>query len=129
MESIQTKTILLVEDDQISGRMYQNTFLVHGIECTLVATGEEAFEKLKNFLPDLILLDVKLENSIDGFTILEMIKKDSKLQKIPVWLLTNIWETGNREKGVSLGAEDFIGKTNILPLDLVKKVKKRLGLV
>lgn len=126
MQGTKTKKILLVEDDQISGRMYQNTFLVSGIECMWITNGEEALQKLNFFSPDLILLDVKLENSIDGFTVLERIKKDKKFQKIPVWLLTNIWETKNKEKGIAIGAEEFIGKTTILPLDLVKKIKQRL---
>lgn len=120
------KKVLLIEDDAVTGRMYQAVLTAGGIDCTWVKTGEEGLQKVKEISPDIILLDVRLENSIDGFTVLQMLKKDSSF-KIPVWLLTNIWETGNREKGLSLGAEEFLEKTKILPKDLFEKVKKRLG--
>ncbi|HLD81866.1 MAG TPA: response regulator [Patescibacteria group bacterium] len=129
MEQERTNKILLIEDDIINGEMYQITFAQGGLECVWKTTGEDGLKELKTSIPALILLDVKLDNGMDGFDVLSILKKDKKLRSIPVWLLTNIWETGNKNKSATLGAEKFVLKTDLLPMDLLKKVKERLAMV
>lgn len=127
MTATKTKKILLVEDDQINGSMYDTTIKASGMESSWVIDGEKAMAVLKKTVPDIILLDIRLENSMDGFEVLKRVKADKRLKDVPVWLLTNVWERGNHKRGTEMGAEEFIVKSNMLPMDLIKKVKARLG--
>jgi len=63
---------------------------------------------------------------MDGFEILKELKKDSKLEKIPVVLLTNLGQKNEIEKGLSLGAEEYIIKAHFTPTAVVAKVKEVL---
>jgi len=63
---------------------------------------------------------------MDGFEILKELKKDSKLEKIPVVLLTNLGQKNEIEKGMSLGAEEYIIKAHFTPTAVVVKVKEVL---
>ena len=77
--------------------------------------------------PDIILLDV-LMPKMDGFTVLENLKKDKNLAQIPVILLTNLGQKDDVEKGLELGAVDYLIKAHFKPSETVDKVKDILQL-
>ena len=85
----------------------------------------EAFEKLKEAKPDLILLDLILPG-MHGFQILQQLKKDSKTKPIPVIILTNLGQRDEVEQGINLGAEDFLIKAHHTIEEIIDKVREVL---
>jgi len=65
---------------------------------------------------------------MDGFTVLENLKKDKNLAQIPVILLTNLGQKDDVEKGLELGAVDYLIKAHFKPSETVDKVKDVLQL-
>ena len=74
----------------------------------MVKSGEEALRYLENMIPDLILLDIHLR-TMDGYEVMEYMKKNPKTAEIPVILLTADTQE-NEERSIALGAVDFIRK-------------------
>jgi len=119
------KKILIIEDDSFLSEMYSTKLIQEGFETEVAVDGKQGLEKIKNIKPDLVLLDIVLPK-MDGFEILENIKKDSKLKDIPVVLLTNLGQKNEIEKGLSLGADEYIIKAHFTPTAVVVKVKEIL---
>ncbi len=117
--------ILLIEDDTDQIFLYQSKFEIEGFEFFSVRTGAEGLEMAKNKKPDLILLDLVLiaESGVD---VLADLKKDPSTESIPVIILTNLVKEDIIEKTKKLGAADFIVKTNMMPSEVVKRVRKIL---
>lgn len=118
-------TILLIEDDRVLADMYRLKFAVSGFSLRLAFGGYEGLDAAKKAKPDLILLDLKMDD-LDGFQVLARLKADPSTQAIPVLLLTNMGEKDNAEKGLALGAEAYILKSKTLPQDIVDRVTARL---
>jgi DNA-binding response OmpR family regulator len=120
------KKILIIEDDPFLSEMYAAKFSQSGFQTEVVADGKKGIEKIRTDKPDLILLDIVLPK-MDGFEILKKIKEDSVLKKIPVVLLTNLGQKNEVEKGLSLGADEYIIKAHFTPTAVVAKVKEILS--
>ncbi len=119
------KKILIIEDDPFLNEMYATKFSQSGFQVEIAADGQQGLKKIKTFKPDLILLDTVLPK-MDGFEILKTVKEDAKLNKIPVVLLTNLGQKEEVEKGLALGADEYIIKAHFTPTAVVAKVKEIL---
>ncbi len=120
------KKILFVEDDPDQILMYQAKFEMEGL---LMMVSENEKETLKLALaeePDLILLDLLLRKE-NGLNILESLKKNERLAKIPVIIFTNYDKKELREKSLALGAVDFIIKAKVTPKEIVERVRQITG--
>jgi DNA-binding response OmpR family regulator len=106
--------------------MYAAKFSQEDFQAEIATDGQEGLEKIKNQKPDLILLDIVLPK-MDGFEVLRKVKGDSNLKKIPVVLLTNLGQKNEVEKGLSLGADEYIIKAHFTPTAVVAKVKEILN--
>jgi len=116
-------SILLVEDDSFISGMYQTKLNSLRYKVTLKEDGEQAFAHLQQDpLPDLILLDIVLPKK-DGFEILTDLRKDNRTKNIPVILLTNLGQKPDIERGIQLGADDYIIKAHFTPSEVVEKIK------
>jgi len=118
--------VLIVEDEESLSQMYSLKFTKEGFQVETALDGESALNKVVEFKPDFILLDVILPK-IDGFAVLEQVRKDSKSRDIPVVMLTNLGQTEDHEKGEKLGADDYLVKANCTPMDVVNKVNDILA--
>ena len=109
-------TILIV-DDSPGGREVQSTMLVNEPYRLVEATGGvDALRKAREFLPDLILLDVMMSD-MDGFEVCRRIRADSLLAEMPVIMITALDDQGSRLQGILAGADDFVTKPyNIMEL-------------
>lgn len=116
-------SILLVEDDSFISSMYQTKLAGMGYQVELQEDGETAAQRLsRDPLPDLVLLDIVLPKK-DGFEILEALRADARTKKLPVILLTNLGQKPDVERGISLGADDYIIKAHYTPSEVVEKIK------
>ncbi|PIZ94868.1 MAG: response regulator [Candidatus Magasanikbacteria bacterium CG_4_10_14_0_2_um_filter_37_12] len=124
---VKDTNILLVEDDTFLGNIYKTKFEMEGFKVTHVENGQDGFDTAKKKKPDLILLDILLPK-MDGFVVLTKLKADSLTKEIPVILLTNLGQKDDVEKGLEMGAADYLIKAHFKPSETVAKVKKVLGI-
>lgn len=120
------KKILIIEDDPFLSEMYAAKLSQENFQAELAVDGKEGLKKIQSCKPDLILLDIVLPK-MDGFEILKKLKQDPKLKKIPVVLLTNLGQKNEVEKGLALGADEYIIKAHFTPTAVVAKVKEILA--
>ena len=119
--------ILLVEDDPLMVRMYQRKLLKDQFEVDTAVDGEEGLVKIKSFKPDLVLLDIMMPK-LNGLQVLERMKADPDLAKIPVMILTNLGGSQQDiERGLGLGAVAYMVKSAYRPSEVIAKVKEVLA--
>ena len=120
-----TTTIFMAEDDLLMGRMYERAFKMSGYTLEMATDGEEAVSKLEKMekVPAVVLLDVMMPKK-NGFDVLQEIKKNDKLKKVPVIMLTNLAGEADAEKALSLGAVLYLVKSQYDPKQIVDKVKE-----
>ena len=114
--------VLIVDDDQFISDMYVLKFKEAGFDASSAAEGTAAVEFVKKESPDMVLLDIVLPN-MDGFDILKALSKERLLLKTTVVLLSNLGEKKDIEKGLALGALDYIVKAHFTPSEVVAKVE------
>lgn len=102
------KHILLV-DDVSTNLKCEGMILKNKYKVTMVKSGREALDCLKTVIPDLILLDIRMQE-MDGYEVMEHMKENPEMANIPVILLTADAEENSEERGIALGAVDFIRK-------------------
>ena len=122
-----TISVLVVEDDTFLADLYKTKFELEGFKVFSAYDGEKGLELAKKQRPDIILLDLMLPK-MNGFEVLEGIKADPALGKIPVLLLTNLSQKADVDRGLSLGANDFLIKAHFMPSEVVTKIKTILGI-
>lgn len=126
MPKKQVVNILIVEDDVFLADLYKTKFTMEGFKVSVAYDGEKGLEMALKNLPDIILLDLVLPK-LSGFDILKEIKASSKAKNIPVILLTNLSQKSDVEKGLKLGADDYLIKAHFMPSEVVDKIKKLIG--
>jgi len=101
---------IMVVDDDIEMLKQVAILLENKYTVSLMKSAEQAMESLgKGELPDLILLDVYMPGT-DGFSMIQMLKANERLSRIPVIFLTGMIETADEIKGLTLGGSDYIRK-------------------
>lgn len=115
--------ILFIEDDKFLAEILTKKLTDEKFEVTIALDAEEGLKKLKKEKPDLILLDLILPG-MHGFEFLAKIKKNPQTQTIPVIILSNLGQKEEIEKGLSLGANDFLIKAHQTPKEIVEKVRQ-----
>ncbi|MEK7090484.1 MAG: response regulator, partial [Patescibacteria group bacterium] len=88
--------------------------------------GEGAIRLINDERPNLVLLDLILPG-IDGFEVLRQKKENQELTSIPVIILSNLGQKEEIDKGLALGASDFVIKAHFTPGEIVEKIKSFLG--
>ena len=111
------KKILVVEDDFFLIKVFQTKLIEEGYEVEIASDGEIAFDVLKRFSPDLILLDLVMPKK-DGFEVLEDLRKMTKFKKTPVIVLTNLGQASDIERVKKFDVLDYLVKSDI-PINTV----------
>jgi CheY-like chemotaxis protein len=119
--------ILLVDDDALLVRMYQKKLENDGFTVATASDGVEALDKLGEFKPDLMLLDIMMPK-MNGLQVLEKMKNDGISKNTPVIVLTNVGANDEDvERGLELGAVSYLVKAGNRPKAVVSKIKEVLG--
>jgi diguanylate cyclase (GGDEF)-like protein len=133
------KNSILVVDDETSNLMVLHKILSAEYTVFSAKSGEEALSRIEANPPDLILMDIVM-SGIDGFEVLKRLKEAPETKNIPVMIITGLNNDADEEKGLLLGAVDYIAKPfkNAIVLARVKthiqivrqiRMIERLGLV
>jgi DNA-binding response OmpR family regulator len=120
-----SKTILIIEDDKFLRELIVRKLNEEGYSTFEAIDGEEGSRKVKEEKPSLVLLDLILPG-IDGFEVLADMKQNPKTSPIPVIIFSNLGQTEDVEKGLKLGAIDYLVKAHFTPVEIIEKVKKAL---
>ena len=120
---MEKKKILLVEDDPFISEMYTTKFEKQGYDCEIAMTGKDGLAKAKEWMPDIMLLDIMLPK-MSGIEVLRALKENELTKKIPVLLLTNLGEETIIKEGFELGADGYLLKVSYTPSQVVDEVKK-----
>lgn len=131
------KKILIIDDDCDFVTITKAVFETRPYECSYAYSASEGLEKIKEISPDLLILDIMMEDISSGFKIvseLRMAKKDSEYfpySKIPILIVTNVQKVTRLKFKEKLGTpimpvSDFIEKP-IGPLELLAKVENLIG--
>ena len=115
--------VLIIEDDKFISKAMVYKFEEAKFITKSVRTAENGLEILEKWVPDVIILDILLPG-IDGFEVLSRMKKDPGLASIPVIILSNLGQRDDVQKGIDLGAEDYLIKAHFTPGEIVEKIKE-----
>ena len=114
------RRILLIEDDY-GNRVLFADFLEHcGYRVLPLADGNNCIEIMQEFLPHLILLDIKLPQ-IDGLTLIKAIRHHPQFCNLPILVVSGYAFQADRQKAIAAGATDYMVKP-ILPVTLNNKI-------
>jgi DNA-binding response OmpR family regulator len=113
--------ILLVEDDTLLIDIYSTKLKEAGYEVNVVSDGEKVLESVKKHKPALVLLDIVLPE-LDGWGVLKAIKEDSATKDTKVLVLSNLGQKEEVDKGIKLGAVQYLVKAHHTPSQVVSEV-------
>ena len=111
--------VLFIEDDPAVAEMYKLKLELDGYRVTVAKSGEEGLDHAKNQVPDIVFLDIRLPK-MDGFAVLENLRSDGITKNIPVIILSNYGEAELVERGLKLGALDYLVKAETTPSTLAR---------
>jgi CheY-like chemotaxis protein len=120
-----SKKVLLIEDNDVN-RMLLSDYLVYcGYNVKSLSSGNAFFSTIENFVPDLMLLDLKLPG-VDGYWLLEQVQQQSNLAKIPIIVVSAFAFKAEKERAMNLGARSYFVKPINL-IDLTKAIQEELA--
>ena len=120
------KKILIIDDDEFLLDMYSLKFREAGFQVEVGRSGEEALNLVRQGLkPEVVLLDIVMP-TIDGFEFLRLVKKENLLQGALVVILSSLGQREDIEKGLALGANDYIVKAHSTPSEVLRKIETLL---
>lgn len=104
-----TKRILVVEDNDLNRKLFCDVLQAGGFSVEPVADGESAIERAKAFIPNLVIMDIQLQD-VSGLDVIAGIKRDVELRDIPVLAVTAYAGKGDEERIREVGAEGYLSK-------------------
>ena len=116
--------ILVVDDTPANVKLLQDLLTVKGYAVVTAASGEEALARLEVERPDLVLLDVVMPG-MSGYEVCQRIRAGGGKGVLPVVMVTALDPTGERVKGLEVGADDFLTKPINIP-ELLARVRSLL---
>lgn len=119
------KKILVVDDEPYTIRALTFVLKKEGYDVSSATDGEEAMTKVRESKPSLMFLDVMMPKK-NGYEVCQEVKGDPGLSDIYIIMLTAKGQEADREKGLSLGADEFITKP-FSPMKVVARVRELLG--
>jgi two-component system cell cycle response regulator DivK len=112
------KTILIVEDNELNMKLFNDLLEAHGYATLKTRDGIEALKIAREHLPDLIIMDIQLPE-VSGLDVTKWLKEDERLKHIPVIAVTAFAMKGDEEKIREGGCQDYIAK----PISVAKFIE------
>ena len=115
-------SILIIEDHPMTLDVFRTKLEIEGYDVHLASDGRVGLDKALTINPDLVLLDLMLPR-LNGLEVLSELRKNPKTVKTPIIILSNWEDDKDIKKGLELGANDFLLKSQITPKEVVGKIK------
>jgi two-component system, OmpR family, alkaline phosphatase synthesis response regulator PhoP len=121
------KSKILIADDNLTNVELLEAYL-DGLECEIAVAvdGRDTLNKVAEFQPDLILLDIMMPK-LSGFEVCKTLKRNPQTKQIMILMVTALNELGDIERAVAAGCDDFLSKP-VNKLELIKRVENMLKL-
>lgn len=111
------KRVLVVEDNELNLKLFCDLLRAHGYEAEPVRDAREAIGKATVFAPEIIIMDIQMPH-ITGLELIEAIRRDVILRRIPIMAVTAYAGKGDEERIREAGADAYVAK----PISLMKFV-------
>ena len=118
------KKVLVVEDNELNLKLFCDLLRAHEYAAEGVRDGREAVERAREFMPDLIVMDIQLPH-VSGLELIEQLKADPTLQAIPIMAVTTYAGREDEERIRAAGADAYVSK----PIALTRFVDAVAGLL
>lgn len=118
--------ILLVEDDDALASVYETRLQAEGFDVRRVANGEEALAAALSYKPVLVLLDAMMPK-VSGFDVLDILRNTPETTNLKIIMLTALSQESDQERAKSLGADDYLVKSQVVIADVVDRIRHHLG--
>jgi len=118
--------ILVIDDDERLITVHGMILETEGFEVKTAPDGQSGLNMIDSFMPDLILLDAMMPG-FSGFDTLASIKSNSNYAGIKVIMLTALSDEKMKERAMSLGADDYIVKSQLNVVELIAKIRSHLA--
>lgn len=126
MASSKKQRVLLVDDDTLLLQLYTRKAEQYDIDFRAVQSADKALEEVRGgFVPDVFIVDIEMP-VMDGFELLEQIKKEHLADDAFVLILTNKSEQEFIERAKELGVHEYIVKAMLLPAEVMNEVFRLL---
>ena len=119
-----TKRVLVVEDNELNLKLFCDLLRAHGYEAEGVKDARAAIDRATLFAPDIIIMDIQMPH-INGLELIEAIRRDMILRRIPIMAVTAYAGKGDEDRIRAAGADAYVSK----PISLMRfvDVVKSLG--
>lgn len=117
--------VLLIEDDRETLEMYRTKLELDGYHVHTAVDGEEGLSRATELRPSIIFLDIRLPKK-DGFEVLQALRQQETTADIPVIILSNFGEKELVDRGLKLGAMEFLVKAQTSPMVLSEGINEWL---
>ncbi|WAT17334.1 response regulator [Aurantiacibacter sp. MUD11] len=104
-----TKRILVVEDNDLNRKLFCDVLQAGGFAVEPCADGNQAIERARAFIPNLVVMDIQLQD-VSGIDLITTMKGDADLSKVPVLAVTAYAGKGDEERIRECGAEGYLSK-------------------
>lgn len=121
----QTRSVLVVDDSLTTRTLEKSILEAHGYIVRIATDGVEALARLREEMVDLVITDVQMPR-LDGFGLLAEIKKDPRLARLPVIVVTSMSKREDQERGLALGADAYIVKRKFDHEELLETIRQIL---
>jgi len=118
-------SVLVVDDDPVILRLLQVNFELEGIEVVTAADGDDGLKIAQSDPPDLVISDIMMPK-VNGLELLGALRSSPDTASLPVILLSAKAQVADVQRGLELGADDYITKP-FDPLELIDRVYKVLA--
>jgi len=118
--------ILIADDNAANCELLEAYLIDVDCEVQIAVDGQDTLDRVATFKPDVILLDVMMPK-LNGFEVCKKIKDDPVRRRIMILMVTALNESGDIERAVAAGTDDFLSKP-VEKVDLIKRVHKMLRL-
>lgn len=125
MQSNESKTVLLVEDDPMTRSIFRMILGRTGLQVIEAVDGVDALEKVESHQPDIVMLDVTMPR-MNGFEVCETLRSRPKTKHLPVVFVTTHMDEKSVERGIAFGNAHYLLKP-VAFKDLLRVLQKVIG--
>lgn len=118
---------VLIVDDSINTREIEKSILeAYGYSVVTAEDGEEAFNKTRDLLFDLVITDVEMPR-LDGFSLTKRLREDERYRSVPIIIVTSLEKEADKKRGITVGANAYIVKGAFDQSNLIETVRSLIG--
>jgi two-component system cell cycle response regulator DivK len=118
------KKVLIVEDNELNLKLFTDLLRAHDFEVEGLRDGREALARIRDFVPDLVIMDIQMPH-VSGLDLIEAMQADADLRAVPVLAVTAYAGKGDEERILGAGARGYLSK----PVGMVMFLETVRGII